>query len=364
MADSLTGYIGTNTEGPRGKAKGIYSFSMNGETGVIENIHLTAERVNPSYLALSPSKKNLYAVNEVNEGSAVSAFSIGRDGSLKLLNDKSSGGAGPCHVVIHKNGAHAVVANYSGGVLAVLPIDKNGFLGDPIQTFQYEGSGPNKDRQEKAHAHSFTFSPDFKNGFACDLGSDKVVTYSFDVKSNKPLTPWEVPFMAAKPGSGPRHGIFHPSGAYAYVLNELESTVDVFVFSDGKADGKSASKDAGPGFEKLQNISALPGGNNIPSIAAAIRISADEKFLYASNRGHDSIAVFKILKTGLLEFIDAVSSGGRSPRDFTLDPSGNFLLALHQGSDNLVVFKVNHKTGLLKKEREYSALSPVSIVFR
>jgi 6-phosphogluconolactonase len=165
--------------------------------------------------------------------------------------------------------------------------------------------------------------------------------------------------------------VFHPSGAFAYVLNELESTVDVFKFIDGGAKGDE------PAFEKLQNISALPRGKKIDSIAAAIRISADGKFLYASNRGHapqpspkgegsplDSIAVFRVLKTGLLEFIDAVPSGGISPRDFILDPSGNFLLALHQKSDNLVVFKVNRKTGLLKKEREYTVLSPVSVIFR
>jgi 6-phosphogluconolactonase len=159
--------------------------------------------------------------------------------------------------------------------------------------------------------------------------------------------------MAAKPGSGPRHGIFHPSGAYAYVLNELASTVDVFKFLDN-----------GPAFKKIQNISALPKGRKVDSIAAAIRISPDGKFLYASNRGHDSIAVFKILKTGLLEFIEAVPSGGKSPRDFNLDPAGDFLLALHQSSDNLVVFKVNHKTGLLKKEREYTVPSAVNVIFR
>ncbi|GHT58235.1 hypothetical protein FACS1894109_12150 [Spirochaetia bacterium] len=355
---NFSGYIGTYTEGSGGKAKGIYGFSMNSETGVIEDIRLAAEKVNPSYLALSPSKKNLYAVNEVDGGGTVSAFSVDKDGSLTLLNDKSSGGAGPCHVVIHKGGALALVANYSGGVIAVLPIDKKGLLGDPIQILQYKGAGPNTGRQEKAHAHSFTFSPDFKNGFACDLGSDKVMCYSFDKKSDKPLVPWKVPFMAAKPGHGPRHGVFHPSGEFAYVLNELESTVDVFKFTDDGAKGD------GPGFENLQNISALPRGKKIDSIAAAIRISIDGKFLYASNRGHDSIAVFKVLKTGLLEFIEAVPSGGTSPRDFILDPSGNFLLALHQRSDNLVVFKVNHKTGLLKKEREYTVLSPVSVIFR
>jgi 6-phosphogluconolactonase len=333
---------------------------MDGETGIIEEIALAAESKNPSYMALSPSRKFLYAVNEVGTYEdtpygAVSAYAVQADGSLVFLNRKSSEGAGPCHVALYKGGAFVVVSNYSGGVLAVLPVEKKGTLGDAVQVIKYRGSGPNEKRQGKAHAHSFTFAPDSANGFACDLGSDKVMLYRFDPKAREPLIPWQEPFAAALPGYGPRHGAFHPNGKFAYVLYELKSAVDVFAYA-GKV----------PSFQRLQTISTLPqkGAGKIPTIAAAIRISPDAKFLYASNRGYDSIAVFKLLPTGLLEFVDTVPSGGAHPRDFILDPAGNFLLALNQNSDNLVVFKINHRTGLLKKEREYSALSATGIIFR
>jgi 6-phosphogluconolactonase len=357
----LSGYIGTYSEGTGGKSKGIYSFTMNADTGIVEEIKLAAESTNPAYLAISPSKKFLYAANEVatyedTPYGAVSAYAVQADGTLKFLNRKSSGGNGPCHIAIHKGGAFAVVSNYGSGVLAVLPIQKAGALGAPVQSIQYRGKGPNEKRQEGAHAHSFTFAPDFSFGFACDLGSDKVMLYRFDAKAKKPLSAWPTPFAIAKPGYGPRHGVFHPTGKFAYVLNELKSAIDVFAYAPNS-------------FERLQTISTLPAKNNSgkavnPSIAAALRIRADAKFIYASNRGHDSIAVFKVLATGLLEFVDAVPSGGSHPRDFTLDPAGNFLLALNKNSDNLVILKVNQRTGLLKKEREYSVLSPTAIIFR
>jgi 6-phosphogluconolactonase len=253
--------------------------------------------------------------------------------------------------VIHRDGGYAVCANYSSGVLTALPIDKQGRLGNPAQVIQFKGTGPVKGRQEQAHAHSFTFDREFNNGFACDLGSDRLMAYHFDQKKSAPLVPWAEPFVSAKPGVGPRHGVFHPSGVFAYFLNELDSSVDALKYS-------------GDGFEKLQSISALPKGSRKPSTAAAIRISPDGKFLYTSNRGHDSIAVFKVLRNGTLEFVEAVPSGGKNPRDFNLDKEGNFLLALNMDSNNLVVFKVNHKTGSLRKEREYAALSPVSVIFR
>jgi 6-phosphogluconolactonase len=186
-----------------------------------------------------------------------------------------------------------------------------------------------------------------------------MMLYRFDPKAKQPLIPWQTPFVTALPGYGPRHGAFHPNGKFAYMLSELKSAVDVFAYTGA---GKT------PSFQRLQTVSALPkkgnDGKAVPSIAAAIRISPDARFIYTSNRGYDSITVFKLLPTGLLEFIDAVPSGGAHPRDFILDPAGNFLLALNQHSDNLVVFKINHRTGLLKKEREYSALSPTGIIFR
>jgi 6-phosphogluconolactonase len=359
----FSGYIGSYTEGT-GKSKGIYSFTMDADSGIVGDIHLAAEIKNPSYLAFSPSRKFLYAVNELggHEGKprgAVSAFAVGEDQSLTFLNAKGSGGEGPCHISVHKSGAFVVVSNYSGGVLAVLSAGKDGRLGAAAQLIQYQGTGPNTGRQEKAHAHSFTFAPDFSMGFACDLGSDKVMLYNFDPKARKPLVPWGQPFAAALPGYGPRHGVFHPRGKIAYILNELKSAVDVFAVSGG---GRSGGE--GPSFDRIQTISSLPGGRGKESIAAALRIGADGKFLYASNRGHDSIAVFKISSAGLLELAGVVPSGGRHPRDFILDPRGNFLIALNKDSDNMVIFKVARRTGLLKKEREYPALSPTSIVFK
>jgi 6-phosphogluconolactonase len=361
------GYIGAYTEGS-GKSTGIYYFSMNADTGVIEDLRPAVESRNPSYLAFAPSKKFLYAVNELDEdggnpGGAVSAYEVQKDGALKFLNRAGSGGTGPCHISIHGGGAFAAVSNYSGGVLAVIPIGKNGKLGRSPQLIQYQGAGPDTVRQERAHAHSFTFSPDFADGFACDLGSDRVMLYRIDPKARKPLIPWEQPFVPALPGGGPRHGVFHPKGKTAYVLNELKSTVDVFSFSPAANTGRRGSS-PGPSFERIQSISSLPRGGGRGSSAAALRISPEGKFLYASNRGHDSIAVFKVLPQGLLELADLVPSGGKHPRDFALDPQGNFLLVLNKDSDNLAIFKINHRTGLLKKEREYPALSPTALVFK
>jgi 6-phosphogluconolactonase len=372
----FSGYIGAYTEGT-GKSKGIYYFSMDADTGCIEDLRLAAESRNPAYLAFSPSKKFLYAVNELDRyeggpGGAVSAYEAQKDGALKFLNQVGSGGKGPCHISVHGSGVFAVVANYAGGVLSVIPIGKDGRLGEATQLIRYRGTGPNAARQERAHAHSFTFTGDFSNGFACDLGSDKVLLYRVDPKAKEPLIPWERPFVAALPGYGPRHGVFHPKGKIAYVLNELESAVDVFSFSPGPsfgsssapASGSSSGSSFGPSFERVQTLSSLPKGNKTESAAAALRISPEGKFLYASNRGHDSIAVFKVLPRGLLELAGLVPGGGKTPRDFALDPQGNFLLVLNQDSDSLVVFKINRRTGLLKKEREYPAFSAASILFK
>jgi 6-phosphogluconolactonase len=366
----LSGYIGAYTEGT-GKSAGIYYFSMDAGSGVIEEFRLAAEDRNPAYLALSPSGEFLYAVNEVDgygdtPHGAVSAYGGGEGGALKFLNRVSSKGAGPCHISVHRDGNLAVVANYSGGTLAALPVGKRGRLGEAVQVIVYKGSGPNAGRQEKAHAHSFTFAPDGSHGFACDLGSDRVMLYHVDPKSKGPLVPWEEPFAAALPGYGPRHGVFHPSGRWAYVLNELESAVDVFACGGGggSAGGRRGAADSSPSFTRLQTVSTLPRRNKTKSIASAIRIGPGGKFLYASNRGHDSIAVFEVLPTGRLGLTGLIPSGGRHPRDFALDPRGRFLLALNRDSDNLVVFRIDRRTGLPAQEREYPALSPTAIVFR
>ncbi|MDR1444827.1 MAG: lactonase family protein [Treponema sp.] len=365
----FSGYIGAYTEGG-GKSTGIYYFSMNAVTGVIEDLRPAAESRNPSFLAFSPSREFLYAVNEVEDGGEVSAYALREDGTLKFLNRKSSKGAAPCHISIDGEGAWAVVSNYSSGVLAALPIGKKGSLGETVQVIQYEGSGPDTQRQNSAHAHSFTFAPDFSNGFACDLGSDRVMLYQVNPRSRKPLTPWAPPFAVVGPGSGPRHGVFHPSGRFIYILHELSSTVDVFAYTGGAAGrkekpGSAVSVPPGPSLRHLQTISALPKRKTQePSFAAAIRTGTGGKFLYTSNRGHDSITVFRILPGGFLEWVDAVGTGGKHPRDFILTPGGGFLAALNKDSDNLVIFRIDRRTGLPQKEREYPVLSPTAIVFK
>jgi 6-phosphogluconolactonase len=372
----FSGYLGTYTEG---KSRGIYYFCVNGESGVVECIRPAAEEQNPSFLAFSPSGEFLYAVNELDEyggvpGGAVAAYAVREDGTLKFLNRKGSGGAGPCHLCVDREGRFVVTANYSGGSLAALPVGKGGRLGEAVQVIRYEGAGPDAKRQERAHAHSFTFAPDFSGGFACDLGADRVLLYDFKPGARKPLVPRAPSFVSAPPGYGPRHGVFHPSGRFAYVLHELGSAVDVFAVGDGASGNSSGGGleggpgrglERGGGFRRLQTISTLPEkGNRKPSSAAAIRMAPGGKFLYASNRGHDSIAVFRVLPGGLLDLADITDSGGQHPRDFIPDPKGNFLLVLNKDSDNLVIFKIDRRTGLLKQEREYAVPSPTGIVIR
>ncbi|MDR2370865.1 MAG: lactonase family protein [Treponema sp.] len=354
----VSGYIGTYTEGAGGKARGIYSFAMNA-AGLIEDFRLAAESVNPSWLVLSPGGKFLYAANETAsyEGKGgsggVSAFAVGADGGLSFLNGRRSGGKHPCHLAISREGNRLIASNYTSGVLSVFPLDEKGFLGGCMQTIRFTGGGPVRDRQEKSHAHSFMFDKDYRYGFACDLGSDRIMAYRFDGNAKLPLVPADPPFYPAKPGSGPRHGAFFPSGTFAYCLNELSSTVDVLRY------------DLEGGFKKIQSISALPRIKKAaPSIAAAVRISGDGKFIYTSNRGRDTISLFKIKKSGILEFVESSGCGGKHPRDFIIDPEGNFLIVLNKDSDNLVIFGISRSTGRLKKVREYPVLSPVSIVFR
>jgi 6-phosphogluconolactonase len=330
---------------------------MNSSTGVIEDIRLAAQAVNPSYLTLAPPGKYLLAVNETAnfngavEG-AVSAYSIEKDGSLVFINQRPSGGTLPCHVALSGEGKFAVVPNYGSGVLSVFPLGAGGKLGEPCQTIRLGGSGPDRERQQGPHAHFFMFDKKFRRGFACDLGTDRVMAYEFDAAAETPLKPNGVPWHIAAPGAGPRHGAFSPSGKYAYILSEMGSTLEVLSY-----DSRDGS------FETIQILSVLPKGSGVNSTAAALKLGAGGAFVYASNRGHDSIAVFRVTKTGTLEFSGALSSGGRTPRDFTVDPSGKFLVAANQDSDNLAVFRIDPKTGLFKKEREYPVPAPVCIIW-
>jgi 6-phosphogluconolactonase len=365
MQNTQTGFIGTFTKGAGGRADGIYAFTLNAQTGALET-RVAAETVNPAYLALSPSKKVLYAVNETNEfegkpTGAVSAFACEGD-SLRFINRQNSEGKGPCHIVVDDTGACAAVTNYREGTLAVLPISTDGSLKPARQVIRFTGSGPNTERQESPHAHSFFFDKHYRFGFACDLGTDRVMAYRFDPDAAAPLSPAASPWTSAKPGAGPRHGVFHPSGRIAYVVNEIDSTVDTLAYDEARGS-----------FEKLQSLSILSHSATAFNTAAAIKISHDGRFLYCSNRdgssqGHDNcIAIFKVSDSGrdfgALEPLGAVSSGGKSPRDFAIDPSGSFLIACNQDSDNVVVFRIDHATGSITPLGEYAVPSPVCVIF-
>ncbi|GHV88141.1 6-phosphogluconolactonase [Spirochaetia bacterium] len=377
MTQKITGYIGTYTEAAfTGRAEGIYSFTLNRETGVVEDFRLAAQTVNPSYLAVAPNGQYLYAVNEVDEfvgksGGGVTAFAIAGNGELRLINQVSSEGKSPCHIVLNDTGTWAIVSNYANGTVAVLPVEANGeangkangeatgmaagSLGAAAQIITLHGSGPNRERQERSHAHSFLFDKHYTHGFVCDLGSDRIMAYSFNSSATAPLNPAAAPWYAAKGGAGPRHGVFHPSLDIAYFINELDSTADVLRYGDGS-------------FTVLQTVSTLPeaalSGVSAFNTGAAIKISADGNYVYASNRGHDRITVFRTRSDGTLEYVGSVPSGGKIPRDFALDPSGNFLLATHQESGNLTVFRIDRGTGLVTQIGDYPAPSPVCVIFR
>jgi 6-phosphogluconolactonase len=346
------GFIGTYTQGTNRRAKGIYTFTLDTKTGALKDLRLAVEADNPSWIALHPAGNYLYAANE-GEGGAVSAYSIAPDGSLKLINQKPTRGKSPCHLAINSGASHIIAANYFSGSLTVFPLAGDGAVSDPCQIIRFSGKGPNPVRQEAPHAHSFLFDKTGAFGFAMDLGTDRIMAYQFDNRADEPLMPANTPWCNVSPGAGPRHGVFNSEGNFAYIVNEMNSTLDVLKYNS--AEGS---------FENIQTISCLPVNCKIQSTCAAIKISPDGNFVYASNRGHDSIAVFSVKPDGALDFIEAVSSGGKTPRDFSISPDGNYLIAANQDSDNLTVFRVNLASGSLKKAGEYPILMPVCVIFR
>lgn len=333
-------YIGTYTNA---KSKGIYAFRMDA-TGTLTPVGLVAETPSPSFLAIHPNHKYLYAANEVStfEGArsgAVSAFAIDpASGKLTLLNQKASRGDGPCYVVVDHTGKDVLVANYGGGNIAVLPVGSDGKLSDASAFVQHKGTSVNAQRQEAPHAHSFNVSPDNKYAFAADLGLDKILVYHFDAAKGT-LTPNNPPAGVVKPGSGPRHFAFHPSGRYAYVINEMAMTVTGFNY-----DAKKGT------LTEMQSISTLPAGTTGSNLSTAeVQVHPSGKFLYGSNRGHHSIAMYSIdPANGQLTHLGNQSTQGKTPRNFGIDPSGKFLIAANQDSDSLMVFRIDQKTGKLE----------------
>lgn len=347
-------YVGTYA---KPEEESIFLYSLNPETGELTRVAGFKGGENPSYLTLDDNAEHLYAVNETTnfegkESGAVSAFAIGEEGKeLTLLNQAPSGGGAPCHIWL-SGGNTVLVANYVGGNVATLPVQADGQLGQP-QVLQHEGTGPNKERQEKPHAHYIAPSPDGKYSFAVDLGADKVFGYRLEAGKLTPNNP-AVAYTSA-PGSGPRHMAFHPSGKYAYLLHELNSTVTVLEYDAAKGI-----------FTEAQILTTLPEdvkGDNYP---AAIKVSADGKFLYTSNRGHNSIAVFAVEQEGSqLKPLQHMSTGGDWPRDFSLDPSGSILLVANERSNNITAFKVDKATGKLSATgQEAQVQKPVNLVFR
>ncbi|HZR32880.1 MAG TPA: lactonase family protein [Terriglobales bacterium] len=349
-------FVGTYT-GPT--SKGIYGFHFDPATGQASSVNLIAETTSPSFLAIAANHRFLYAVNETSEyqgqkTGAVSSFAIDpKTGRLALLNQVSSRGAGPCYITLDKTGKHVLVANYDSGSVAVFPVLADGRLGEVSAVVQHTGHGVDPERQEAPHAHSIELSPDNRFGVATDLGLDELLVYRYD-PINGTLAPNHPPFAKVEPGVGSRHFAFHPSGRFAYVINEMSSSVTGFSY-----DAKHGR------FSKLQSISALPKGFTGHSDAAEIEAHPSGKFLYASTRGPDSIAVFRINpKSGKLALLETVPTGGKTPRNFAIDPSGAYLFAANQESNNIVIFRIDPRTGhLTATSKVIEAPAPVCLKF-
>lgn len=330
--------VGTYTSG---KSEGIEIFTFDATTGDAQPL-TKIKTPNPSYLAIASNGRFIYSVNEgedsLGKGGRVTAFSFdAAAGTLKQLNQQSSGGNNPCYIAIDKTGRWITVGNYSTGNLAVLPITDDHSLGFVTEVFSHSGSGPNKDRQEAPHVHATVFSPDNKFLFVPDLGIDKIMVYSFNSSTGK-LTRAGSSFVTVKGGSGPRHLDFHPSGKYAYLMQELSGTVTTFKYQPGGQ------------LKAIQTLSALPGDFHGAMGSADIHVSPDGRFVYCSNRGEsNSITIFSADPTsGLLTVKGHQSTLGKTPRNFNFDPTGRFLLVANQNSDTIVVFRRNSESGLLE----------------
>jgi 6-phosphogluconolactonase len=335
-ADPIAVYVGTYTDGT---SRGIYRFTFDPSTGAMTEPALAVETKNPSFLALHPSGRFLYAVGEVSsfggaKSGAVSAFAIdARTGDLSLLNQQASEGTGPCHLVVDKTGRNVLVANYGGGNVAVLPVGPDGRLKPASSVRAHEGSGPHQGRQEKPHAHGIYLDAAERFAFSPDLGADRIFVYRFDAAKGTLEPHGAVPLA---PGSGPRHLAFHPAGKNLYAINELLSTITAFSYDPEKG-----------ALDTLQTIGTLPAGFSGTSWTAEVAVSPDGRFVYGSNRGHDSLAVFRVdEETGRLAAAGHVPVGGTTPRHFAIDATGRFVLAGHQGSGGIAVLRLDSKTGM------------------
>jgi 6-phosphogluconolactonase len=348
-------FAGTYTD--KGTSRGIYGFRWDADAGTMTPLGLAAATVNPSFLALSPDRRHLYAVNEVGDyhgekSGSITSFVV--DGpKLKPINVVSSTGGGPCNIAVDFTGKAVFVANYDGGSAASFRVLPSGGLTKAVSSFQYTGHGADPKRQAAPHTHCTTVSRDNHYVLVNDLGLDHVSVYHLDPLTAR-LTPNTPPSYEALPGSGPRSFTFHPTGQWAYSLNEIASTLDVLAW-----DGERGT------LSRIQNISTLPEGFTGSNTAATVAVDSAGRFVYASNRGANSVAVFSIQdRQGTLKVVQHVDCGGKSPRHFALDPGNQWLLVANQDSSNIVVFARSPRSGLLTPTgNQYPLSFPVCLVF-
>ena len=326
MSNDMFGFVGTYT---RLGSEGIYTLRLNGETGELTQVSVATGLENPSFVALDPSGEHLYAVSETSsfDGSGgVTAFNVnGATGELTQINQVSTGGPGPCHLMVDSTDSMLIVTNYSGGSVSAHLIGDDGSVSERTTFIQHEGSSVNEQRQEKAHAHSVNIDKSNKYAYICDLGKDQVLTYAIDVETGKISLSSTVDEVA---GEGPRHFTFHPTHQQVYVLNELGCTITLY---DLGSDGT---------LSPVETVPTLPSGWEGENTTADIHTSPDGAYMYASNRGHDSLVIYSIdQSTGKMSFIGHESTQGKTPRNFAITPDGKFLLAENQDSDTIVSFK-------------------------
>lgn len=339
--------IGTYTHSC--ESNGIYVYDFDSKTGKTVLRSTSEKLINPSYLTLSSDNRLVYSVNEAGAQSRISAMDF--DGkNLKLINQQSSEGADPCYII--NDAQNVIAANYSGGNISVFKKRGDGGISQAVQIIQHYGKGKNPQRQEKPHVHMVQFSPDKKFVLSNDLGTDQIYVYQYHPESATKILEIK-DSVSVKSGSGPRHLTFSPNGKFAYLLQELDATLTVFSYGNGE-------------LKKIQETQITAPDFKGETSAADIHISPDGKFLYATNRGTaNEISCFKIAKNGLLDFVESVPTLGKGPRNFTIDPSGNFVLVGHQYTNQVVIFKRDQKTGKLTDTAQRIDLcSPVCLVFQ
>ena len=346
-------YVGTYTGGAS-ESKGIYRLRFDLATGALTDAGPPTESASPSFLALHPSGRYLYAVNEADgDEGGVTAFAVDRKtGALTALNHQSSRGGGPCHLSLDAKGRYVLVANYGGGSVSVLPVQTGGRLEPAVAFVQHEGHGTDPGRQKGPHAHWVELDKANRFALVADLGLDQVLVYKFDAAKGS-LTPNQPPYARLAPAAGPRHAAFSPDGRHAYVISELQSTVTAFSYDPQTG-----------GLGELQTLTTVPAGFTGPTTTAEIAMSPDGRFVYGSNRGHDSIAIFAVdAATGKLTAAGHQSTRGKTPRHFAIDPTGAWLLAANQNSDTITVFRIDRTSGALSPVGEpYRVPRPVCVL--